>query len=677
MKFREDINALRALAVSAVVLFHYKVHAVPGGFAGVDVFFVISGYLMTAIIMGRLAAGRFSLWEFYGDRARRIVPGLMGLCLGLLAAGYFLLEPSTYQSLGSSAVAALLFVSNFRFAEAAGYFDLQSEMKWLLHTWSLSVEWQFYLAYPLLLMGLYASPRTRGRIVPILWGLAAASFALGVWSSKASPQAAFYFLPQRAWELLAGGIVALQFAQGERKRPGALLACGFALIGASLLFFDKTMAWPSYWALLPVAGACLVIAANRAHARAFANGAVQTVGKWSYSIYLWHWPVAVGAVYFGFTRTTPLKVLSEIAVLAGILGAGALALAAWRRLPREAFLASRLRRAAAGGSLFALILGLAGLVTASDGLISRKPGILPELQAYAAAKSEWDYPGKCDGMGPDGNVRPCRLGAAADGTGVLVLGDSFAMQTYSRFAESAKLNPDVPVTYLASSACPPLIGIRMVNNRFNCNGFVEKALQFAEARHFERIILLSNWYGYFHPQDPWICFPEGGQCLIERDPEAYFRRVDHAFAQLQARLSGLQSRGAKIVIIGATPSGQLNVPIELAKRKFLGMDTKDMEYIDRAAYEAIAGPIKSRLIALASALGAKFIDPLDFLCDDGRCPTVDSAGMPYFKDDCHYRASAVKTARFQFLDDAAGLSSRVSATPQPGKIVLGDSNPRF
>jgi Acyltransferase family len=138
MKFRDDINALRALAVIAVVLFHYKVNFIRGGFVGVDIFFVISGYLMTTIITGRLAKGSFSIWEFYGDRAKRIVPGLLGLCFGLLATGYFVLDPFTYQTLGSATTSALLFVSNFQFWEGTSYFNPESANSWLLHSWSLS-----------------------------------------------------------------------------------------------------------------------------------------------------------------------------------------------------------------------------------------------------------------------------------------------------------------------------------------------------------------------------------------------------------------------------------------------------------------------------------------------------------------------------------------------------------
>src|SRR5262249_29169337 len=152
-----------------------------------------------------------SIWEFYCDRARRIIPGLLGVCFALLAAGYFVLEPGAYQILGKAAIGALLFFSNFQLWESTSYFDPESATKWLLHSWSLSVEWQFYLIYPLILLGLHAERTVQRRLAPILWLLAAASFLLCVWSSALCPASAFYLLPQRAWEMLAGGIVAFQF----------------------------------------------------------------------------------------------------------------------------------------------------------------------------------------------------------------------------------------------------------------------------------------------------------------------------------------------------------------------------------------------------------------------------------------------------------------------------------
>ncbi|HET6375983.1 MAG TPA: SGNH hydrolase domain-containing protein, partial [Methylocella sp.] len=321
-----------------------------------------------------------------------------------------------------------------------------------------------------------------------------------------------------------------------------------------------------------------------------------------------------------------------------------------------------LRRAAAGGSLFALILGLAGLVTASDGLISRKPEILPELQAYAAAAKDWKFPEECYGMGPAGNLRPCRLGKAGD-RGTLFVGDSFAMVPYGRFAGIAQRDPESSFTFLASLGCPPVIGMRFVTDTANCSGFMEKALQFVEARNFKRLVLAANWYQYFNPEEGWMCFETQSGCLRETRPEAYFGRFDAALAQLQGRLRGIARSGTEIVIIGATPSSPWNIPAELAKRKFAGLDTSGIESIARVPFEQKGALIKSRLIALAEGAGGQFIDPLEYLCEDDRCPAVGTDGLPYFMDGQHYRSSIVQTARFRYLDDAAGVHSRLSAAP--------------
>jgi peptidoglycan/LPS O-acetylase OafA/YrhL len=430
-KFRYDINALRALVVTAVVLFHYKVDFIPGGFVGVDIFFVISGYLMTTIIVGKLAKGRFSIWDFYYDRAKRIVPGLLGMCFILLAAGYFVLEPATYHHLGSTATGALLFFSNFQFWEATGYFDPRSDVKWLLHTWSLSVEWQFYLVYPIILMGLHAVEKTRRLIVPILWSLAILSVLLCVWATTFHPASAFYLLPQRAWEMLAGGIVALQFRDSAWNYPWIVLTSGFLFIGISKFAYNYTMAWPSYGVLLPVIGTCLVISVNRADASPFKNQIVQIIGKWSYSIYLWHWPIAVTAVYFNFDKTTALKIAFEILILTAIIVLGGLLLSLIKKISYGKLAERRLPAIVAGASALALTVAFAIAVTINEGLASRRPAIAKQLEAYAAAAVDWTYPSECYGTGLTGNLRPCQLGAAND-RGVLFIGDSFAMQIYGR-----------------------------------------------------------------------------------------------------------------------------------------------------------------------------------------------------------------------------------------------------
>ncbi len=663
MKFRSDINALRALAVTAVVLFHFKVGFVPGGFVGVDIFFVISGYLMTSIIMGRLAKDKFNIWNFYDDRAKRIIPGLLGVCFVLLAAGYFVIEPASYHYLGSTSISALLFFSNFRFWSATSYFDAQSDAKWLLHTWSLSLEWQFYLIFPIIVMLLHRYHKTRNHIVAILWSFALFSFALCLYYSIAEPSSAFYLLPQRAWELLAGGIVALQFKNEGQKYSNILIAVGLIFIFVPIAVYDQYMPWPYYWGLFPVAGTCFVIAANRPNALIFRNPLLQITGKWSYSIYLWHWPVAVAVLYFGYVKTTPLKISCEILILAAIIVSGGLFLALVRRLLAGKLIEPRLPRLLVGAGVLTLTLIFASTITVYEGMPDRRhDSERQRLAIYNQAAHDWTYPDECSGRDPEGKLRPCQLGPDT-GRGTLFLGDSYAMQIYSRFVENAKLNPESSFTFLTTAACPPLTGVQIIHDRFNCNGFVDEAMEYIKTKNFKRIVLVSNWYAYFYLPYRNICFVEGDNCLARQESEWFLKHLDAAFASLRDHLLPFKNRGAEIVIVGATPTSRWDVPVELAKRKFWGGDTNEVEYIDRNEFEMKSAPTKSRLIALAASLDSKFVDPLDFLCERGRCPTVDKDGVPYYRDEGHFRSGAVKTTRFQFLDDATGVSNRLSAAP--------------
>jgi len=679
MKFRYDINALRALAVIAVVLFHYKLNFalgitnfVSGGFVGVDVFFVISGYLMTTIIMGRLTQGNFSIWKFYYDRAKRIVPGLLGLCFFLLAVGYFVLDPISYRDLASTTISALMFFSNFRLAETTGYFDQISNTNWLLHTWSLSVEWQFYLIYPIILVVLHKFERTRRLIVPILWSLAIVSLLLCIWTTKSHPLSAFYLLPQRAWEMLGGGLVALQFGTGKRKHPRLLLAIGLLCIGISIAFYDKNMPWPYYWALLPAIGTCLVISANSADAYAFKNAVVQTVGSWSYAIYLWHWPIAVGALYFDFTAniltaSTRSKFIGEILVLAAIIASGGFLLALVKRLSSETLVQARWLRFVSSIGVLAITVWFAMVITDNNGLENRRANGLKIMETYKATKADWFYPGSCAGRDPLGNIRPCQLGRP-DIPGVLFIGDSFLMQIYSRFIETAKLDPRASFTFLTNAGCPPVIGIRFNFDQYDCNGFVEKALDFAASHDFTRIVLVSSWYNYFRSTDSNLCFLEGDACIWSPDASWYRQHLEGALTTLRSRLLELRKRGIEIVIVSSTPNGVWDVPKELMKRNFLGIDTKEIEYIDRDEFERWSVPLKGLLTSMALSIGAKFVDPLDFLCSDHRCPTIDETGASYYFDSGHLRSSTVRTERFQYLDEIAGATSRHS-TMSIGGIV--------
>jgi peptidoglycan/LPS O-acetylase OafA/YrhL len=298
MNFRADINGLRAIGVTAVILFHFGVSGFQGGFVGVDAFFVISGYLMTGIIFRRLAQGRFSLIGFYLDRAKRIIPALAVLCVVLLSIGWLVLFPSDYKALGKEVGSAVTFISNIVFMRDSGYFDTAPHEKWLLHTWSLSVEWQFYLLYPVAVLFLrkkFAEQTLRW----ILLGFAIGSLLLSVYASSKWPNQAFYLLPTRGWEMLVGGLVYLFPIRAEKRLRSFLEMGGLALIAYSCLRFNSNDIWPGWLASVPVVGTAMVILASRAESVMTANAISQFLGKASYSIYLWHWPLVVGLHYAG------------------------------------------------------------------------------------------------------------------------------------------------------------------------------------------------------------------------------------------------------------------------------------------------------------------------------------------------------------------------------------------
>ncbi|CAE6948248.1 Acyltransferase family [Vibrio sp. B1ASS3] len=297
MQFRYDINGLRAIAVIAVVLFHFNPAWVPGGFAGVDVFFVISGFLMTGIIFRGLENDNFSLFKFYVARANRIIPALAVLCSLLLVFGWFYLTPLDYSALGKHVASSMGFLSNVIYWRESGYFDAASHEKWLLHTWSLSVEWQFYILYPVVLVALkkFLSLENLKRLIVIGTVL---GFCLSVIATMKWPNPAYYLLPTRAWEMMMGGVAFLYPWSLSESRKKAVELTGLALILGSYAFVSSDTPWPGYFALLPVLGAYLMIVSNQQSSFITNNSAFQYLGKWSYSIYLWHWPIVVYGYYF-------------------------------------------------------------------------------------------------------------------------------------------------------------------------------------------------------------------------------------------------------------------------------------------------------------------------------------------------------------------------------------------
>jgi peptidoglycan/LPS O-acetylase OafA/YrhL len=309
IRYRPEVDGMRALAIVPVVLFHLGCGWIPGGFAGVDVFFVISGFLITGIILKEREQGVFSFWKFWERRIRRIFPALFAMLAATLLAGFLLLFVTELHRLASETNAVLTMRANFKMLRLTGdYWGPVAESIPLLHTWSLAVEEQFYLVYPLLLVGLLKFGRSRA--LTVLSILACVSFALCVWRTPTHPAQAFYHPHTRAWELLAGCVAALAMEGRVLKiggrAAGVAVGIGLSMILASFFLLKGGEGFPGYKALLPVAGAVAVILFARdgvgIAGRALSARPVVYVGRLSYSLYLWHWPLIVFARAVGKTH---------------------------------------------------------------------------------------------------------------------------------------------------------------------------------------------------------------------------------------------------------------------------------------------------------------------------------------------------------------------------------------
>lgn len=300
MKFRTDINGLRSYAVLAVIIFHFNHQWLPGGFAGVDVFFVIFGYLMTSIIFRGLENNKLSILKFYIARIKRIVPALLALIIILMIFGYLFLSPNLYTTLAVHARGSLLFFSNIIYWNEINYFNPNSISKYLLHTWSLSVEWQFYILFPLIVLSLSQRFSTK-RLKQILAISTLLSFITTIYISIYWSNASYFSLPTRIWEILLGSLAYLYpLIINKQSNKNKLELLGLILIFSSFILITENSLWPGYATLLPTIGAFLIIQSHNSKSLFTNNFISQKLGLWSYSLYLWHWPLLVIFNYFNY-----------------------------------------------------------------------------------------------------------------------------------------------------------------------------------------------------------------------------------------------------------------------------------------------------------------------------------------------------------------------------------------
>lgn len=325
MKYRREVDGLRALAVVPVMFFHAGIGPLTGGYLGVDIFFVISGYLITGILLREISAGEFSLWRFYERRARRILPALAVMVATCIPMAWFFMMPDPLENFGQSVVATMLSLNNVLLTITSGYWDLASEFKPLIHTWSLAVEEQFYLVFPVLLVVAY--PLLRGKTIGLVWLIVIVSYASCIVLYTRYPDATFYLLHTRAWELGIGALGAFWEHRRRFRADNLLSGLGLLLIMASMLLFTASTPHPSVLTAVPVLGTLLVLLYARTGSvvsNLLSFRPLVGIGLISYSLYLWHQPVLTFARILSFDE--PRKTLFVLLLVACVV----IAYLSWR-----------------------------------------------------------------------------------------------------------------------------------------------------------------------------------------------------------------------------------------------------------------------------------------------------------------------------------------------------------
>ncbi len=624
--FRIDINGLRAWAVVAVVLYHFNVPGFSGGFAGVDVFFVISGFLMAGIVCKGLEAERFRLVDFYLARARRILPALIVLVVVLLLVGWFLLMPREYQGLGKHARESLLFSSNLRYLSEAGYFDSASHEKWLLHTWSLSVEWQFYLLYPLALLAVnrLLSGR-RSLLVAHLLGLLA-SFAACQFLSVREPSAAFFQLQSRAWELLLGGTVyLLGGGLGLSVRGRQLLeGMGVALVMAAVLLVDTSMRWPGTAVLLPTLGAALIILAARQGSVWTGSAAAQWLGTRSYSIYLWHWPLVVLLVYFGL-QSSPLSIAVGL-LLSLLLGHLSYHLV---EVPARGWLE---QRGKVRGAVW--LVSCLAVIAVSAQMVRRSgfPDRLPQAVAQIESERHNRNPRIEECLG---EAAPCVFGG--DQVAAVVIGDSHADAVVTAIAKSLP-NPQQGVYFRGMSACLMVFG---ANRVFEENGpepcrILKDELREKLATLYPGLplVVVNRTSFYAMGELPIPGVKRAGQPAVYfsspvKTPTPEFLRE---FREQYVASACELARHHPLYLVRPVPEMMDSVPHLLGRAMLLGKQVAPS--VSRDAYARRHAVVLAAQDEAAARCGAHILDPLPYLCDEHSC-YGSRDGWPLYVDDDH------------------------------------------
>ncbi|MGB8365689.1 MAG: acyltransferase family protein [Rhizomicrobium sp.] len=631
-RYRADIDGLRAIAVLPVVFYHYGVWPFSGGYVGVDVFFVISGYLITSLIHTEMEERRFSVIDFYDRRIRRIFPALFAMLAVTTLAALVALFPDALVRFSETLPATAGFASNFEFVHKAGYFDVAASQKPLLHTWSLAVEEQFYLFFPGLLYLLRGA--NRERLLAVLGAILVMSLAANIWGVRYNPVSTFFLLPFRFWELLMGSILAVgRFpAPASALARNAISAFGVVLIATSIFVFTAATPYPGENALLPCLGTALVIYAGSG-ARTAVNSALATpmlvaIGLMSYSLYLWHWPVYVIAKAYAFGALAPRETVLLIAL------SFVLAFVSWRfvELPfrgRHGALSRRALFAIAGGAIIATA-SIGELLRIGDGFPQRYNA---NVRTILAETNDGEHrSNECEKLSlknaEAGHL--CAIGRANVQPSFLVWGDSHA-GTMLPAIDAASIEKGRAGLFAVDSSCAPLLHVPRPDAR-DCEAVNDAVLKIALRREIRLVLLDARWATY---TDPTPYGPNGLQVILtdtlSKDTTA--AEMSEIFARgLERTVRSLVAAGKKVVIVASVPESKWSVPQALARAAIAGQQVRLGSTI--AEFRARQKFAFALFDALRTKYGVEIVYPDRILCATGTC-MVAHHGIPLYCDDNH------------------------------------------
>ena len=645
--YRPDIDGLRAVAILSVIAFHAKLSIAPGGFVGVDVFFVISGYLITALIVKALEGDGFSFAHFYDRRVRRIVPAMALVILATLAAGLIVLFPSDLARLGKHAAAAAGFVANIFLYRETGYFGPRSGQLPLLHLWSLAIEEQLYLLHPLLLWAAWrwgGMRLARIALIAVLLVSLAISVRL-VWMHQTS---AFYMLPPRAWEFEIGALLALRLLQPPSPRVAqGLAAAGLAAIIAAAALYSFSTPFPGLAALLPCLGAVAIILAGQQGsptivARLLATRPMVGIGLISYSLYLWHWPILILWAYHLNRPLAPVETATAIAAATG------LSILSWRFV-EQPLRRARIRRLSPGWSV--LIGGAALLAIAGAGYTIYRlhglPGrVAPVVRAADAARMDFSPPDQCDpSQGGKLARKPCLASAT-----VFVWGDSHAghfvpalQALYGRqavdqvWAGGCLPLPDIiaPVRINSDAVAPVMAEIRSEDCRKRNSSLMHALLN----RPNVHLVVLGGAWSLFTEENDGTM--RNVRFSIDGDPASPIEKSRRLIAtSLERTVRQFSDRGIEVLLLGDVPSYPTSPSRCLGLSAMWGRGEQcGVDSAIALRHMAFSDALLTRLARLPH-VHAFF--PSRTLCAGQRC-AISLDGVPVYRDTDHLTASAART----------------------------------